>query len=143
MDLKYRNFAVSPRIKIKRYFRLDTGELFINESLLEDPTLLSSPKRNQTKDDIMFVEQKKPKDFDCGYNLDRMIASLPRIEDEEERIEYAERAVGLIKQSHPNWVDENGESPEAWDHFFQLADYDPNDYGIYNPHNSQTAEKGQ
>lgn len=81
----------------------------------------------------MFVEQKKPKDFDCGYNLDRMITSLPRIKDEEERVEYAKRAVGLIKQSHPNWVDENGKSKEAWDHFFELADYDPTEYGIYNP----------
>lgn len=81
----------------------------------------------------MFVEQKKPKDFDCGYNLDRMISSLPRIENKEERIEYAERAVGLIKQSHPGWVDENGDSKEAWDHFFHLADYDPTEYGITNP----------
>lgn len=81
----------------------------------------------------MFVEQQKPKDFDCGYNLDRMIASLPRIKDQEERVEYAKRAVGLIKQSHPNWVDDNGESKAAWDHFFTLAEYDPTDYGIYNP----------
>lgn len=82
----------------------------------------------------MFVDQKKPKDFDCGDNLDRMISSLTRIEDESERLEYAERAVGLIKQSHPGWVDENGESEEAWTHFFDLADYDPNEYGIQNPH---------
>lgn len=91
----------------------------------------------------MFVEQKKPKDFDCGYNLDRMIASLPRIEDEEERVEYAERAVGLIKQSHPNWVDENGECPAAWIHFFDLADYDPNEYGIYNPYESKPQKAAQ
>lgn len=84
----------------------------------------------------MFVEQKKPKDFDCGYNLDRMIASLPRIEDESERIEYAKRAVGLIKQSHPGWVDENGKSEAAWNHFFVLAEYDPTEYGIYNPFDS-------
>jgi len=81
----------------------------------------------------MFVDQKKPKDYDCGSNLDRMIASLPRIEDKEERLIYAERAVGLIMQSHPNWVDENGESEEAWKHFFVLAEYDPNEYGIHNP----------
>lgn len=82
---------------------------------------------------MMFVKQQKPKDFDCGYNLDRMIASLPRIKDEGERVEYAKRAVGLIKQSHPNWVDENGKSPAAWEHFFALAEYDPTEYGIYNP----------
>ena len=84
----------------------------------------------------MFVKQKKPKVFDCGYNLDLMIDSLPRIENEDERVEYAERAVGLIKQSHPNWVDDDGESKAAWNHFFELADYDPNEYGIYNPFDS-------
>lgn len=81
----------------------------------------------------MFVEIKKPKDFDCGYNLDKMIASLPRIKDEQKRIEYAKRAVGLIKQSHPTWVDDNGKSEAAWEHFFKLAEYDPTKYGIYNP----------
>lgn len=84
----------------------------------------------------MFVELKKPKDFDCGYNLDKMIASLPRIKDEEERIEYAKRAVGLIKQSHPNWVDNDGKSEAAWEHFFHLAEYNPEDYGIHNPFTS-------
>lgn len=84
----------------------------------------------------MFIEQKKPKDYDCGRNLDKMIASLPRIEDEEQRIEYAKRAVGLIKQSHPNWVDDNGRSETAWEHFFNLAEYNPEDYGIYNPFDS-------
>ncbi len=84
----------------------------------------------------MFIEQKKPKDFDCGRNLDKMIASLPRIEDEQKRIEYAKRAVGLIKQSHPNWVDDNGKSATAWEHFFKLAEYNPADYGIYNPFDS-------
>lgn len=82
----------------------------------------------------MFVEQDKPKDFDCGYNLDLMIGALPRIEDEEEREEYAERIVGLIMQSHVNWVDDDGESEEAWDHFFRLAEYNPEDYGIYHPY---------
>jgi len=84
----------------------------------------------------MFVPQKKPKDFDCGSNLDKMIASLPRIEDEQRRLEYAERAVGLIKQSHPSWVEENGNSKAAWDHFFTLAEYDPAEYGIQNPYAS-------
>lgn len=82
----------------------------------------------------MFVEQHKPKDYDCGYNLDLMIAALPRIKDQEKRLEYAKRAVGLIKQSHPSWVDEEGNSEDAWDHFFKLADYDPTRYGIYNPY---------
>lgn len=82
----------------------------------------------------MFVEQKKPKDYDCGYNLDLMIAALPRIKDQKKRLEYANRAVGLIKQSHPSWVDDNGDSEDAWDYFFQLAEYDPTAYGIYNPY---------
>lgn len=83
----------------------------------------------------MFIKQSKPKDYDCGYNLDLMIAALPRIEDREKRLEYAKRAVGLIKQSHPSWV-ENGKSEAAWEHFFKLAEYDPEKYGIYNPYTS-------
>lgn len=88
----------------------------------------------------MFIEQKKPKDFDCGYNLDLLIAALPRIKDREKRIEYAKRAVGLIKQSHPNWVDEDGNSEAAWEHFFELAEYDPQKYGIRNPFTSGEAD---
>ncbi|MDX1636477.1 MAG: DUF4290 domain-containing protein [Balneolaceae bacterium] len=84
----------------------------------------------------MFIEQSKPKDYDCGYNLDLMIAALPRIEDDDERLEYAKRAVGLIKQSHPSWVDDDGNSKAAWDHFFHLAEYDPEEYGIFNPYDS-------
>lgn len=84
----------------------------------------------------MFLAQDKPKDFDCGYNLDLMIAAIPRIDDEQERIRYAKRAVGLIKQSHPNWVEKNGQSKLAWDYFFELADYNPQDYGIENPFTS-------
>lgn len=84
----------------------------------------------------MFIPQSKPKDFDCGYNLDLMIAALPRIKDEEERLEYAKRAVGLIKQSHPSWVDDDGKSEAAWELFFKLAEYDPEEYGIYNPFES-------
>lgn len=91
----------------------------------------------------MFVEQKKPKDFDCGYNLDKMIASLPRIKDEDERIEYAKRAVGLIKQSHPTWVDEDGKSKTAWEHFFDLAEYNPTEHGIHNPFNTGQNDDAQ
>lgn len=91
----------------------------------------------------MFVKQNKPKDFDCGYNLDLMIASLPRIRDKQKRLEYAKRAVGLIKQSHPNWVDENGKSEAAWEHFFNLAEYNPEDYGIYNPFTSGLEDDAQ
>lgn len=91
----------------------------------------------------MFVEQNKPKDFDCGYNLDKMIASLPRIQDKQQRIEYAKRAVGLIKQSHPSWVDDNDKSEAAWDHFFKLADYDPTEYGIHNPYVSGHEDDAQ
>ncbi|MDX1617682.1 MAG: DUF4290 domain-containing protein [Balneolaceae bacterium] len=84
----------------------------------------------------MFIPQSKPKDYDCGYNLDLMIAALPRIKDDEKRVEYAKRAVGLIKQSHPSWVDDDGKSEAAWEHFFKLAEYDPEEYGIYNPFDS-------
>ncbi|MFO7800458.1 DUF4290 domain-containing protein [Rhodohalobacter sp.] len=84
----------------------------------------------------MFLEQDKPKDYDCGYNLDLMIAAIPRIDDHQERIRYAKRVVGLIKQSHPNWVEKNGQSRLAWDYYFELADYNPKDYGIQNPFES-------
>ncbi len=84
----------------------------------------------------MFLEQSKPKDYDCGYNLDLMIAAIPRIDDVDERLKYAKRVVGLIKQSHPNWVDKNGQSKLAWDYYFELADYNPEDYGIKNPYSS-------
>ena len=84
----------------------------------------------------MFLEQDKPKDYDCGYNLDLMIAAIPRIDDHQERIRYAKRVVGLIKQSHPNWVEKNGQSRLAWDYYFELADYNPQDYGIQNPFES-------
>lgn len=82
----------------------------------------------------LFINQAKPKDYDCGYNLDLMIEALPRIHDEEDRQDYAKRIVGLIKQSHINWVDEEGRSEAAWEHFFDLADYNPEDYGVYNPY---------
>lgn len=81
----------------------------------------------------MFIEQKKPKDFDCGYNLDLMIAAIPRLPEGEERIAYAKRVVGLIKQSHPNWVHEDGTSEAAWDYLYELAEFDLEAHGIYNP----------
>ncbi|MCC5914789.1 MAG: DUF4290 domain-containing protein [Balneolaceae bacterium] len=81
----------------------------------------------------MFLHQDKPKDYDCGYNMDLMIAAIPRIDDQDERIRYAKRVVGLIKQSHPNWVDNKGQSKLAWDYFFELAEFDPVEYGITNP----------
>lgn len=81
----------------------------------------------------MFLPLQKPKDYDCGYNLDLMIDALPRIIDLEERIAYAKRIVGLIKQSHINWVDPDGNSKDAWNHFYELAEYNPDDYGITNP----------
>ncbi len=82
----------------------------------------------------MFLKQEKPKDYDCGYNLDLMIAAIPNIEEHSERIRYAKRVVGLIKQSHPNWVNNNGQSKLAWDYYFELAEYNPEDYGIKNPY---------
>lgn len=82
----------------------------------------------------MFLTKRKPRDYDCGYNLDLMIEAIPRIDDQGDRIEYAKRVVGLIKQSHPNWVDEQGKSRLAWDYYFELANYDPQEYGIQNPY---------
>ena len=84
----------------------------------------------------MFLKQYKPKDFDCGFNLDLMIAAIPRIDDQNDRIQYAKRVVGLIKQSHPNWVDDKGQSKVAWDYFFELAAFDPKEYGIENPYDT-------
>lgn len=84
----------------------------------------------------MFLEQDKPKDYDCGYNLDLMIQAIPRIDDHKERLQYAKRVVGLIKQSHPNWVEKNGQSKMAWDYFFELSEFDPEEYGIQNPFTS-------
>lgn len=82
----------------------------------------------------MFIPLRKPKDTDCGSNLDLMIDALPRIADPDERIAYANRIVGLIKQSHINWVDAQGNSPDAWDLFFSLAEYDPETLGILHPY---------
>lgn len=91
----------------------------------------------------MFLEQEKPKDYDCGYNLDLMIAAIPRIDDKDERIKYAKRVVGLIKQSHPNWVENNGQSRLAWDYFFELAEYDPKEYDIQNPFENGTIDDAE
>ncbi len=63
-----------------------------------------------------------------------MIEALPRIESETERIAYANRIVGLIKQSHINWVDSQGNSKDAWDLFFSLAEFNPEDLGILHPY---------
>ncbi|MFU8860150.1 MAG: DUF4290 domain-containing protein [Cyclonatronaceae bacterium] len=82
----------------------------------------------------MFLKQRKPRDFDCGLNIDLMIEALPRIQDEQSRIEYGNRIVGLIKQSHINWVDDNGESKLAWDYYFELAGYDPEEFGVLHPY---------
>ena len=81
----------------------------------------------------MFIEQTKPADYDCGYNLDLMMKALPRISDLAEREAYAKRIVGLIKQSHPNWVDSDGKSELAWNYFYQHAPYNPNEFGIKHP----------
>lgn len=81
----------------------------------------------------MFINVKKPKDFDCGRNLDLMIEALPRIASKEERQQSAKRIVGLIKQSHPNWVNKQGESRMAWDYLFELSELDLRELGIENP----------
>tara|TARA_Y100000385_G_C12705188_1_gene472232 strand:- start:200 stop:415 length:216 start_codon:yes stop_codon:yes gene_type:complete len=59
--------------------------------------------------------------------------ALPRISDLAEREAYAKRIVGLIKQSHPNWVDSDGKSELSWNYFYQHAPYNPNDFGIKHP----------
>ena len=82
----------------------------------------------------MFLPKRKPVDYDCGLNLDLMIEAVPRIRDEQRRLEYVKRIVGLIKQSHISWVDENGCSEEAWNHFFKLANFDPRELNIKNPY---------
>lgn len=84
----------------------------------------------------MFIEQHKPKDFDCGYNLDLMIAAIPKLPEGDERISYAKRVVGLIKQSHPNWVNTDGTSEAAWNYLFELADFDLLELGINNPYST-------
>lgn len=84
----------------------------------------------------MFIEQKKPKDYDCGYNLDLMITAIPRLPEGDERLAYAKRVVGLIKQSHPNWVNEDGTSEAAWNYLFELAEFDLESLGITNPFNN-------
>jgi hypothetical protein len=81
----------------------------------------------------LFIKQEKPKDFDCGYHLELMIEAITRISDENERIEYANRIVEVIKKRHRNWVYPNGDSPQSWDHFFEIAAYNPEDYGIKHP----------
>lgn len=88
----------------------------------------------------MFIEQKKPKDFDCGYNLDLMIAAIPKLPEGDERISYAKRVVGLIKQSHPNWVNSDGTSESAWNYLFELADFDLLELGITNPFSTGAAD---
>jgi hypothetical protein len=81
----------------------------------------------------MFIKSIKPKDYACGYNVELMIQAVPRIASVEDRVAYVNRIVGLIKQSHVNWVQGNGDSPQAWEHFFQMAEYDPRELGIQNP----------
>jgi hypothetical protein len=81
----------------------------------------------------MFLPVRQPKDYDCGLNIELMIDRLPYIQNQQERIEYARRIVGLIKQSHINWVERDGSSKRAWDYFFQLAPFDLNELGIHNP----------
>ena len=91
----------------------------------------------------MFIEQHKPKDYDCGYNLDLMIAAIPKLPEGEERIAYAKRVVGLIKQSHPNWVHEDGTSEDAWNYLYELADFDLEAHGIYNPYRTGERDDAQ
>jgi hypothetical protein len=81
----------------------------------------------------MFIKSIKPKDYACGYNVELMIQAVPRLASVEQRVAYVNRIVGLIKQSHVNWVQSNGDSSQAWEQFFQMADYDPRKYGIVNP----------
>lgn len=81
----------------------------------------------------MFLAQSAPSDVDCGRNLDLLIQALPRIEDAEERQRIANRAVGLIRQSHPSWSAFKGESDLAWELFLAIAPFDPKEHGIQRP----------
>ena len=83
----------------------------------------------------MFLPQEAPTDVDCGRNLDLLVQALPRIEDVEERQRMANRALGLIRQSHPSWSAFKGKSDLAWDLFLTIAAFDPKDYGIQKPDN--------
>jgi hypothetical protein len=84
----------------------------------------------------MFLAQSAPTDVDCGRNLDLLIQALPRIEDADERQRIANRAVGLIRQSHPSWSAFKGEADLAWDLFLTIAAFDPKDFGIQKPDNA-------
>jgi hypothetical protein len=81
----------------------------------------------------MFLPVRQPKDFDCGLNVELMIDRLPFIENPHERYDYARRIVGLIKQSHINWVARDGSSRRAWEYLFELAPFDLEALGIRNP----------
>lgn len=81
----------------------------------------------------MFLPQRTPKDFDCGLNVELMIERLPHIKDQQERLAFANRIVGLIKQSHINWVERDGSSKRAWDHLFKMTDLDLKSLGIESP----------
>lgn len=81
----------------------------------------------------LFIQQKKPTDYDCGYHLELLIDSIPRIETEESRFEQLDIILEVIKKRHRNWVYPNGDCPLAWDHFFELAQYNPEEYGIKHP----------
>lgn len=74
--------------------------------------------------------------MDCGRNLDLLVQALPRIEDAEERQRMANRALGLIRQSHPSWSAFKGKSDLAWDLFLTIATFDPGDLGIQKPEQS-------
>lgn len=84
----------------------------------------------------MFLPQEAPKDVDCGRNLDLLVQALPRIEDAEERQRMANRALGLIRQSHPSWSAFKGKSDLAWDLLLTIASFDPGDLGIQKPEQS-------
>jgi hypothetical protein len=85
----------------------------------------------------MFIQQTAPTDVDCGRNLDLLIQALPRIEDPEERQRITNRALGLIRQSHPSWNNSNSDSDLAWDLFLSIADFSPQDIGIHKPEPSK------
>jgi hypothetical protein len=88
----------------------------------------------------MFLPQQAPSDVDCGRNLDLLIQALPRIEDAEERQRIANRAVGLIRQSHPSWNALKGETDLAWDLFLRIASFDPKDLGIKKPESASSKQ---
>ena len=102
-------------------------------TIFQPSTELLHTRESPLFNPLMFIQQTAPTDVDCGRNLDLLIQALPRIEDPEERQRITNRALGLIRQSHPSWNNSNSDSDLAWDLFLSIADFSPQDIGIQKP----------